>query len=243
MIIAANSNIGRVRHENQDAYAYFTIGQNLACGVVCDGMGGANGGRFASHNAVQIITESLRTALQGEISAASMRQTLKKAINAANDYLYESSRREESLYGMGTTMVAAIILENDLFIANIGDSRAYLYSDGLLTQLSVDHSAVQQLVDMGKISKEEARTHPRKNLITRAVGVDDFVDFDFYTYTVRSDDRVLLCSDGLSNYCSDEMLQRLMSARLSPTGMTQKLIDFANEKGGGDNITALIIQK
>ena len=240
MIIAALSNIGKIRKENQDAYAFRKISDDEAFGIVCDGMGGANGGSIASHMTCDALTEVFSGHFRRR---GDMRGIIRKAVNQANTAVYKASLDDPSLSGMGTTMVLAFIIQDDLYVANIGDSRAYLLSEDSLTQISTDHSAVQELVDLGKITKEEARTHPQKNLITRAIGVDDFVKFDFYSYPIRKGDTVLLCSDGLSNLCPDDVLRDILRSSDDPETVVRDLVDHANAEGGRDNITALVIRR
>ncbi len=240
MITAALSNIGKIRKENQDAYAVRRVSDDIVFAVVCDGMGGANGGSIASHMACDSLMEVLEKNFR---SRGDIRGIIRKAVNHANSIVFDASLNDPTLSGMGTTMVLAIVNGDDLYIANVGDSRAYLLTNDALTQISTDHSAVQELVDLGKITKEEARVHPQKNLITRAIGVDDFVKFDFYSYPLEKSDIVLLCSDGLSNFCGDETLKDILGSGKEPEAVVRDLVDHANEEGGRDNITALIIKR
>ena len=153
------------------------------------------------------------------------------------------SNADPMLKGMGTTLVMAIVVQDDIYVANVGDSRAYLLFGDAIQQISVDHSAVQELLDQGKITKEEAINHPQKNIITRAIGVDSMVEFDYFTYNFAKGDRLLLCSDGLSNYCSERKLLEIITDNDSAVGVTEALITYANQQGGRDNITALLIKQ
>lgn len=242
MILAAKSNVGKVREENQDAYRFKIIGDHIAYGIVCDGMGGANGGKLASQTAVEVICEIIDQFFEIESEPYQITTLLRRTIRQANDKIYELAQQDPALQGMGTTLVIAIIVRNDVYIANVGDSRAYLFFGEAIQQISVDHSAVQELVEQGKITRDEAKKHPRKNIITRALGVDSVVEFDYFTYNFLVGDRILLCSDGLSNYCDDEILLSIINGPEPLTKKVDLLIDYANEQGGRDNITALLIQ-
>ncbi len=243
MIVAAKSDIGRQRLENQDTYCFKILNDYIAYGIVCDGMGGAKGGKIASSMAVETISEILDQFFDTENEPYQITSLLRRAIRVANDKIYQLAQQDSELQGMGTTLVIAIMIRNDLYISNVGDSRAYLFFGDAIQQISVDHSAVQELVAQGKITQDEAKSHPRKNIITRALGVDSVVEFDYFTYNFLPKDRVLLCSDGLSNYCSDEVLLSIVNKPSTLTKTVESLIEYANEQGGQDNITALLIQQ
>ena len=243
MILAAATDIGKVRSENQDSYRFRIINDQIAYGIVCDGMGGANGGKLASQTAVDIISEIVDEFFENESAPYQITTLFRRAIRKANDKIHSLSQGDDDLVGMGTTLVMAIMVKNDLYIANVGDSRAYLFFGDSVQQISVDHSAVQELLEQGKITADEAKNHPRKNIITRALGVDSVVEFDYYTYNFWDGDRVLLCSDGLSNYCSDETLLSIVNKPQTLTKCADALIDYANKQGGRDNITALLLQQ
>ena len=161
----------------------------------------------------------------------------------ANEKIYKEAQENADLYGMGTTLVMAIMIKNDLYIANIGDSRAYLFFGDSVQQISIDHSAVQELISQGKITADEARLHPGKNIITRALGVDSIAEFDYFTYNFLREDKVLLCSDGLSNYFDDATLLSIVNKPQPLTMVVDQLIEYAKEQGGRDNITALLLQQ
>ncbi len=243
MILAAKTDIGKHRSENQDSYHFKIIDDRIAYGIVCDGMGGANGGKTASQTAVDVMSEIIEQFFETESAPYQITTLFRRAIRMANDKIYQLSQQNPELAGMGTTLVIAIMIKNDLYIANVGDSRAYLFFGDSVQQISVDHSAVQELVEQGKITRDEAKNHPGKNIITRALGVDSMVEFDYYTYNFLAGDRVLLCSDGLSNYCSDETLLSIVTGPQPLTKIVDMLIDYANEQGGRDNITALLLQQ
>lgn len=240
MKIYSGTDKGLVRAGNQDACCSGTYSEDSCWAVVCDGMGGANAGDVAAGLATEIIAERLTNSYRDGMSARSAENLLVTSINAANITVYDASREDKSLEGMGTTVVAVVITEGAAVIAHVGDSRAYLLSSGKLIRLTKDHSYVQTLLDSGKISQEEAEEHPYKNIITRALGIDENIDIDCSHPEFTHDSVLLLCSDGLTNFVSEE---RIKEALLLPedTDKAQKLIELANRNGGGDNITAVVI--
>ena len=239
MKLAGKTDVGSVRPENQDDYRAGELNSDAAWGLVCDGMGGARGGREASVSACDVIEHSFHEqyaqCLPGEEETF-----LKKTLLSANRFLFQKALREEALAGMGTTAVCALVRSGRVYLCHAGDSRAYLYRDGQLAQLTHDHSYVQELVDCGTITVEEAEHHPQKNIITRALGVDYRLDPEFATAQLHSGDILLLCSDGLTNAVPKEQLEQLLR-----TGkfydLPDLLIRTANENGGPDNITALLL--
>ena len=165
---------------------------------------------------------------------------MKKALISANRYVFQKALREESLAGMGTTAVCALVRGGKAYLSHAGDSRAYLYRDGKLAQLTHDHSYVQELVDCGTITQEQAEHHPQKNIITRALGVDYRLEPEFTTVALQAGDVLLLCTDGLTNAVPMEQLEQLLRSG-SFYDLPDALIHTANENGGPDNITALLV--
>ena len=239
MKLAGKTDVGRVRQENQDDYRAGELPGDAAWGLVCDGMGGARGGREASHSACDVIEhcfqEQYPQCMPGEEQAF-----LKRTLINANRFIFQKAMHEESLAGMGTTAVCALVRAGQAFLCHAGDSRAYLYRDRRLTQLTHDHSYVQELVDCGTITVEEAEHHPQKNIITKALGVDYRLDPECTTVKTQPGDILLLCSDGLSNAIPQDELEKLM-ANGSFYDLPDALIDLANQNGGSDNITALLL--
>ena len=231
MKLAGKTDVGRVRQDNQDDYRAGELPGDAAWALVCDGMGGARGGREASQCACSVIErcfqEQYSQCIPGEEETF-----LKKALLSANRYVFQKALREESLAGMGTTAVCAL--------SHAGDSRAYLYRDGKLAQLTHDHSYVQELVDCGTITQEQAEHHPQKNIITRALGVDYRLEPEFTTVALQAGDVLLLCTDGLTNAVPTEQLEQLLRSG-SFYDLPDVLIRTANENGGPDNITALLV--
>lgn len=230
---------GLVREGNQDTFVVEKISDSLSFAVLCDGMGGEAGGNIASGMAAGHAAAALKRGLSGELSEPTLKNIMFSAISGANALVYDASKKDDALNGMGTTMIAAVVMENTLYIACVGDSRVYCVSQDKEVQVTHDHTVVQMLVDLGEITAEDAKTHPKRHFITRAVGVGPQVDPDFIVWEVGGGDMVLLCSDGLYNYLEEGMLWGLMQDA-AKSGSTQALIDFAKSCGGADNITAVV---
>ncbi len=232
---------GVVRMSNQDC-CFLTVFDEKSCfAVVCDGMGGPKAGDIASQIAVKNVSERFVAGWRSGISAASVKNLLTTAVSAANICVYDASVANEEYQGMGTTLVAAVVLGDELIIANVGDSRAYLAGSGLKL-LTKDHSLVQELVDKGELSESDAKVYPYKNVITRALGIEEHIEIDFFEYKIDSDSCVLLCSDGLTNFVSEDEIFDILKNNDIGT-VSEKLVETANGKGGGDNITAVVFAK
>ncbi len=242
MRIVAKTDKGRVRESNQDAYAVGEFPDEVAWAVVCDGMGGAAGGNIASALAVKVISDKINASYRENMRDSSIKNILDSALTAANIEVYDMADAKPELKGMGTTVVCAIVRNGCAFIAHAGDSRAYIYNNGSLRQVTTDHSVVQNLIDSGSITKEEAERHPNKNLITRAIGVDKGIEIDFDEVELDDDEILILCTDGLTNYVSDdEMISEVSDGRYY--AFADRLIKKANNNGGGDNVTVVAIAK
>lgn len=240
MKISAKTDRGMLRQSNQDAYAIGELTQG-AWAVVCDGMGGHLGGNVASAMARDVITDRIKDNVRINMSAVSVRNMLESAIVTANADIYDRSHKEASLAGMGTTCVAAVCINSVAVIANVGDSRCYLLRGDTITQLTKDHSYVQALVDAGTITPEEANEHHMKNMITRALGLEDDIDVDFFDVEITEGDRLLLCSDGLTNHVSNEKMLNLINGS-EAFDYADKLVKEANKNGGTDNITVVVME-
>lgn len=236
--IVAKTDVGLVRTSNQDSYAAGELPGSVAWAVVCDGMGGAAGGNYASSIAVKLISERISSSYRQGMSDNSIKNMLISAIHAANISVYEKGQSDSDLTGMGTTVVVAIIADESAYIAHVGDSRAYILSDGKLNQLTKDHSFVQEMVDSGKLTPDEAKDDPRKNYITRALGVNDDVRIDFCQEFLSGDEILILCTDGLTNYVKPEEIYEL-TADGNFYEYAERLVKRANNNGGGDNITVV----
>lgn len=229
---------GKVRKDNQDSFGFFETA-GAVCLIVCDGMGGAKGGSVASDITVKKVSAVLKEKINADCTEQDIIRALNLAVEAANDEVFVLSQNDESLRGMGTTLVAAVIRGNRLFYTHVGDSRLYAITDTEITRLTKDHSFVQEMVAIGKLTKEEAENHPNKNIITRAIGVSMTVENESGAENLDGR-RLLLCSDGLSNMLSDEILSELVNKHKITEKCVDVLIDKANKKGGTDNITAVI---
>ncbi len=242
MRIAAKSNKGLVRSSNQDSYSAGELPGGVAWAVVCDGMGGANGGNIASVTAVRILSEHISASYREGMSSASIRTMLSSAMYAANVSVFDMSRSVEALSGMGTTAVAAVIAGGVAHIVHAGDSRAYIAGGGTLMQITRDHSIVQNMIESGQLTPEEAQFHPRKNVITRALGVSETVDVDYNEAELEPGKILLICTDGLTNYVSSDKIIDIIEKN-SFSNLPAMLIDQANTGGGGDNITVVVLSE
>lgn len=229
---------GAVRHQNQDAY-YLDVPGNLALAVVCDGMGGAKAGNVASTLAVDTFVEALRS---GSIDAQEPDDALARAAEQANRAVFDRAVSDPACQGMGTTMVAVLLTDRSAHILNIGDSRCYLVTETGISRVTRDHSVVEDLVQKGRITPEEARLHPRKNLITRALGAEERVRADLYHLDLAVGDCLLLCSDGLSNIVTDQELLYEIIHGGEKENCCRRLLDIAMSRGAPDNVTAVLIQ-
>lgn len=240
MKIVAKTDKGLVRSSNQDAYAVGELPGEVAWAVVCDGMGGEVGGNIASALAVKVISEKITSAYNEKMRDASIKNLLDSAICAANIEVYDMAYSRPDLQGMGTTVVAVIVRDKTAFIAHAGDSRAYIVSGETIQQITTDHSLVQNMVDRGEITAEQAQHHPKKNFITRAVGVEKRIDIDFSEIDLNDNETLILCTDGLSNFVTNkEMIDDIKDGQYY--AFADRLVKRANKNGGGDNITVVAI--
>ncbi len=241
MISIGKSDIGRLRASNQDAFVCGKLSDNVTYAIVCDGMGGANGGNVASSIAIRTISKRLVESYRQAMSMSSVQHVLESAIAAANIEIYDEAAQNPDLLGMGTTLVLAVAIDHDVLIAHIGDSRAYVVTDeNTIEQITVDHSVVQQMVERGQITPEEAKNHPRRNFITRALGVSDTVACDFTEFTLPQGALLLLCTDGLSGMVEAVQMAHIVS-ETTLMQIPEQMIAAANQAGGNDNITVVLI--
>ena len=239
MRIYSATDVGQKRKMNQD-YVFASegpVGNLPNLFTVADGMGGHNAGDYASSHAVRILVDEIR-----EDADYNPVKVIRHAIEAANTEIRNRAQEDENLRGMGTTMVVATIVDQYAYIANVGDSRLYVISDEI-RQVTRDHSLVQEMVRMGEISEAEARNHPDKNIITRALGAEKTVDVDFFDLKLEKGCTILMCSDGLSNMVEDEKIQEIISdpeADIDQKGSA--LLREANQNGGKDNIAVVLVE-
>jgi protein phosphatase len=227
------SDVGKVREINEDGYLI-----SKPVFAVADGMGGHSAGEVASAIALQTIKKSLHKLPKEE----DIPNLLVKSIQEANAAVFQRSTTEVEQRGMGTTLTVATLLKDKFYIGHIGDSRAYLLRDGKLAQLTEDHSLVAQMVKEGMLSPQEAELHPQRSVLTRALGTEPSVQIDISTSEIRPRDKILLCTDGLTAMLSDSEIERLLNESAHPRLICQKLIDAANEQGGTDNITVVLLE-
>lgn len=237
MQVIGQTHIGLVRENNQDALVYGTLDSVTQYAVVCDGMGGANGGNIASKIAVEVIGSRIRDGFQAE--QGSIERLLESAMATANAGVYDRAQQQPELIGMGTTVVAVLTCGHKAYVSHVGDSRLYLWRDHTLTKVTRDHSVVQELIERGQITEREAKTHPRKNFITRALGVHSSESGEYNELDLMPGDRLLLCTDGLTNEVSREDACKLME--LPTEQALEGLIRAALQGGGADNITVVLM--
>jgi protein phosphatase len=230
IVAAGVTDVGRVREGNEDDFV--DQADRLGLVAVADGMGGHRAGEVAS-----------ATALEALRAAVASGQSLRDAIEGANDAVIEKSESDQELHGMGTTLTAGMLgSDGYLVVGHVGDSRAYLVRDGELTQITDDHSLVEEMVRGGELTREQAEVHPRRSVITRALGIDAQVEVDEYPIELHPGDRILFCSDGLTTMVRPDEIASILSREHDPKRAAQLLVDAANAAGGEDNITAVIVE-
>ena len=232
------TDVGKERKLNQD-YVFTSeipVGKLDNLFIVADGMGGHNAGDYASKYTVEIIVEEIEKSKD-----ASPVQVLEKAIKRANTHIRKKSQESVGLNGMGTTVVAATIRDGQMCVANVGDSRLYVINQEI-KQITEDHSLVEEMVRMGGIRREQARSHPKKNIITRAIGAEDELEIDFFQVNLEKGDFVLMCSDGLTNMIEDEEIRMILQGQRDIVEKAEALVATANDNGGKDNIAVILVE-
>ena len=255
MKYAGLTDIGKHRSENQDAFKITPLAEKALLATVCDGMGGAAGGKIASSLALmsfessiiaQIAEKNIDLLDKSETNLAILEEVMKEAVKTANREVFGYAKDSIELLGMGTTLVSCLVIDNECLVCNVGDSRLYHFTSHSMRQVTRDHSYVQMLVDTGMLPKELAAAHPERNVIMRAVGTRAGVTAETFRLTLGENESVLLCSDGLSGYVTNEAIYALLWGsdaifRTEEEKKVQALIDAANMGGGRDNITAVIL--
>lgn len=240
MRVWSMTDTGLVRTENQDAYTVEVLDGYTVC-VVCDGMGGTNGGQIASSIAVKTFMRELRELVKGGMTAQQLEQAAAFSVSKVNETIRSAAAENADYEHMGTTLVAAIARDDLAMVCNIGDSRAYLISRGGIRQITKDHSLVENMVEHGELTPEEARHHPQRNLITRALGPDKNVQMDGFPVSWNKGEFLLLCSDGLVNTVSDQEILFEVIHGNDLDGCLDRLLTVAKERGAPDNITAILM--
>lgn len=236
------SDIGRERSTNEDIIFMPNESDDIKLFILADGMGGANAGEVASKVAMETCKEYFMNHIcdiQNDI--LKIGEVLRASIEEANSKVLEMSLNNTEYYGMGTTLIALYAYKNKVYIGHIGDSRVYRIRKNIIRQLTKDHSFVQELVNSGTITKQEAKNHPRKNVLTKVIGYEENVEPDIITKGFLKDDAILICSDGLSNMVEPQRIYEIFENREDICKVTRTLIDEANQAGGLDNISAIVI--
>ena len=233
-MVGIKTDVGIVRSLNEDCVGYIEK-NGYSVFIVADGMGGHNAGEVASKMAVDIIKEYIEENIELMGSAV-----LKKAIKDANIKIYNEASKNDKLKGMGTTIVACLILNENIYIANVGDSQGYRIIEDKIIKITRDHSLVQELIDSGSISEEQGRVHPKKNIITRALGTNDFVEVDIFTIEKDKKSKFLLCTDGLTNDVLKDEILLITNEYTDYNEACENLVCLAKQRGGKDNITVLL---
>ena len=237
----AKSDVGKLRDTNEDSYYISNVDDEIKIFILADGMGGYNGGEIASKLAVSTALSYIQTNFANTPKEKEdILNLVKSAMEYANMVVYEKSNNEKELTGMGTTLEVCLIYNNKVYIGHVGDSRIYRIRKEFIRKLTHDHSYVQKLVKDGTITEEEARNHPKKNMLMKALGCTAFLEPDVTVKGFIKDDIILMCSDGLSNMLDDEEIYEII--RQEGTLAAEKLVEKANENGGYDNITAIVIR-
>lgn len=242
MKVYSKSDIGLVRENNQDYYDVKWFSDESLAAIVCDGMGGANGGSTASHNTVDFISDKLKTLVPETMAEEEVKTLMLDITQDVNLKIFQKAQSDSDLLGMGTTIVFVIIVKNTVHLVHAGDSRAYIISKRSIKQVTRDHSIVQELLESGEITKEQAQHHPRKNVITRALGVYKNLNLDYSQCELKENDFLLICTDGLTNYLNDDELLNVVS-NFGEENAVDEFISEAKNRGGSDNITVVLIRK
>lgn len=232
---------GNVREQNQDFYRIDRISEEMLLAVVCDGMGGAKSGNVASRLACEVFSEEVLRSVSVDMTPEEIERMLRSALTLANISVYEHSQLSENYTGMGTTLVSALVLRDTVFVLNVGDSRAYhINADGVRC-VTVDHSVVEMMVQRGELTPEQAKSHPSKNLITRAVGPSAQVFADVFRVKAEEGDCLLLCTDGLSNQMDDQEILFEVAHGTRKDDCCNRLLQIAKNRGAPDNVTSILI--
>ncbi|NLK89528.1 MAG: Stp1/IreP family PP2C-type Ser/Thr phosphatase [Clostridiaceae bacterium] len=240
VMFGAATHVGLVRANNEDNFAIIDHDGSRPCALIlADGMGGHNRGELASEIAVHYARSRLIEELAAGHSAESLVNVLSDLLEKANVKVYLGSLEEKSNRGMGTTLLLAVLLEDQIILAHVGDCRAYLFREGELMRLTVDHTLMQEMLDAGTLTPDESADYPRRNVLTRALGIPEYIQPDLTSLPSRKGDRLLLCSDGLHGLVAYEKIKAAMRKEKNPVDLANKLVQLALDEGGEDNVTVL----
>ncbi len=235
---AGGTHKGNVRSNNQDSYYISKPGDKIKLAVVADGMGGYKGGDIASELCVNTIVRFINRKYK---KGTDVEKLLLESVEISNTAVFDRAKESEYLKGMGTTVVLAAFTGRKVYLLNVGDSRAYhIASDYNVKQITDDHTLIQEYVNMGKITQEEAKTHNYRHVITRAIGTEKKIDIDLFKLEIKKGEMILLCSDGMYEYIDKEMIAKILEASSDTKSAVKTIIDMANQAGGADNITVVI---
>lgn len=242
MMYGALTDKGMVRQANEDCFRIINRTDALPwIFMVADGLGGHNSGEIASSMAVDYLERYINDNAHEFNTAELLSQAISTAVSGVNTHIYSSASQQENFNGMGTTLTLAIVIKDMLYIGHVGDSRLYIIENGNIKKLTQDHSYIEELLKNGSITKEEAINHPRKNIITRAIGGDNTIEVDIYRYKLEYPCYLLLCTDGLTNMLSDEEIHETVINAENPQAACENLTSKANDMGGLDNITVIVV--
>ncbi len=234
------TDVGRVRRLNEDSY-YVNEDEDLLYGIVADGMGGHKAGEIASAMMVDIVKNHIKNRAEEGLDYVEMSEIVRQAFLSANNLIYTYAKYNDNIMGMGTTATLAMIYEDRIITAHVGDSRAYAVGEEV-KQITKDHSYVAELVARGLLTPEQAKHHPKRNYITRAIGTEEIVKVDI-NIRAYNGEVIAVCSDGLFNYVDNESMKRIIDGNGSLQKAAEMLVDMANDKGGNDNITVLLLER
>ncbi len=240
MIYGSATDKGLIRSNNEDTFkVYSNNGEFPVVFILADGMGGHRKGELASRIAVDYAYEKVLESIAGTTTVEETTDLLVEIAERANVKVYLGALEDTENKGMGTTLTIAAIYENVLVIAHVGDCRAYLLRKNSLMRITVDHTLVQELVDSENISQEQAMNHPKRHILTRALGVPTYMTADCYSVSLERSDKILLCSDGLHGFVSEQVIKSILKRERNPAMAAQKLVAYANSTGGEDNVTVI----
>ncbi len=240
MKIFAKTDKGMVRSINQDCFDFEVVDTNFSWALVCDGMGGTNSGEIASNLARLCVKNEINKNYKNGLTECEIKNLMLESISKSNKDILEKSLENKEYEGMGTTIDLAVVIGDKLHVAHVGDSRVYLISKDKIEQITTDHSMVQEMLDSGEITSEQAKVHPKKNIITRALGVHEQLNTDYVNKKLEKGDVVFMCTDGLSNYIDMENILKYIN-KYKEQELVEKFILNVNELGGNDNTTALVM--